>query len=114
MRPKGSRNALIRVTYDTIAQPADGIRGDTARRYAQRGLFDSRDLDSVLAWVNGRRAARGLALIGLPESDNQTASDGAATSVEASLRENTKPAALAGGLVYDPTTGTYRDGDHGG
>ena len=111
MRPKGSRNALIRITYDDIGRLV-GVRGDTARRYAQRGLFDSRDLDSVLAWVNGRRAAQGLPLIGLPEGENQTASDGAATPVEAA--EDIRVRVMPGGLVYDPTTGTYRDDDHGG
>ena len=111
MRPKGSRNALIRITYDDIGRLV-GVRGDTARRYAQRGLFDSRDLDSVLAWVNGRRAAQGLPLIGLPEGENQTASDGAATPVEA--EEDIRVRVMPGGLVYDPTTGTYRDDDHGG
>ena len=56
-RPQGSRNALIRVTYDTIAEMAGGITGDTARQYARRGEYDSRDLESVLRWVNARRTA---------------------------------------------------------
>ena len=112
MRPKGSRNALIRITYDDIGRLV-GVRGDTARRYAQRGLFDSRDLDSVLAWVNGRRAAQGLPLLGLPTDDASPAhSDDTATPVEAA--EDIRVRVMLGGLVYDPTTGTYRDDDHGG
>ena len=47
-RPKGSRTVLVRITYDTIGELAGGITGDTARQYAQRGRFDSRDLDSLL------------------------------------------------------------------
>jgi hypothetical protein len=59
---------LIRVTYDVIAELAGGITGDTARRYAQRGLFDARDLASVLRWVNGVRRQQGLSLIGVGEA----------------------------------------------
>ncbi len=113
-RPQGSRNALIRVSYDTIAQMAGGIRGNTARRYAQRGEYDARDLDSVLAWVNRRRAAQGLPLIGLPDGDNQASDD---TPTPAESPKDIKPAVLAGGLlVYDPVAGRYRgpDGDESG
>ena len=42
MRPKGSRNTLVKIDYDSIGALV-GIRGNTARRYAQRGLFDPRD-----------------------------------------------------------------------
>ena len=74
-RPKGSRTVLVRVTYDTIGELAGGIAGDTARQYAQRGQFDSRDIESVLAWVNARRQRLGLPMIGMPDGDNQVASD---------------------------------------
>ncbi len=67
-RPQGSRNALIRITYDDIGALA-GIRGDVVRRYAQRGLFDARDLASVLRWVNGLRQQQALPMIGVP-ADN--------------------------------------------
>jgi hypothetical protein len=110
-RPRGSRNALIRVTFDVIAEMAGGITGDTARRYAQRGLFDSRDLESILRWVNERRKRQGEPLIGLPTDDasqadsHDTAAD---TPGETRLRpEDIKPAAMAGGLTYDPTTGRF-------
>jgi len=73
MRRKGSRNSLIRVDYDVIGKLA-GIAGDTAKQYAHRGNYDSRSLDSVLRWVNGRRAAKGQPLIGLP-SENATATE---------------------------------------
>ena len=74
MRNNGSRNALIKIDYDVIGQLA-GIAGDTAKQYAHRGEYDSRSLDSVLQWVNGRRAAKGLPLIGLP-SENRTDAEG--------------------------------------
>ena len=63
MRQVGSRNTLVKVDYDLIGDLA-GIAGDTAKQYAHRGEYDSRCLDSVLRWVNGRRAAKGLSLIG--------------------------------------------------
>lgn len=64
-RPKGSRTVLVRITYDTIGELA-GIAGNTVRKYAQRRQFNPRDLDSALAWVNARRTAKGLPVIGLP------------------------------------------------
>ncbi|TWU08908.1 hypothetical protein CA54_41470 [Symmachiella macrocystis] len=66
-RPEGSRNTLIAITYDTIGEMAGGIVGDTARQYTQRGQFDPRSLDSLLKWVNARRTAKGLPLIGIPD-----------------------------------------------
>ena len=110
-RPKGSRNTLVRLDYDSIGALV-GIRGNTARADARRGEYDARRLASVMEWINRRRAAQGLPLIGLPDGDNPAVSDDTGAPVEAA--EDVKPAALAGGLVYDPTTGTYRDDDHGG
>jgi hypothetical protein len=65
MRKKGSRNTLVRIDYDLIGDLA-GIAGDTAKQYAHRGEYDPRSLDSVLQWVNARRATKGLSLIGAP------------------------------------------------
>ena len=79
-RPVGSRNALIRITYDDIGQLA-GITGDTARQYAQRGQFDSRDLDSLLAWINARRAAKRLPLVGMPADNASEAHSDASDAV---------------------------------
>jgi len=114
-RPQGSRNRLVSLTYDTIAEMAGGITGDTARRYAQRGLFDSRDLDSMLTWVNSRRRRQGEPLIGLPTDDapqdhsDVTAAD---TLIQTRLRpEDIKRVAMTGGLVYDPMTGGFRGCD---
>ena len=73
-RPKGSRNALIRITYDDIGRLA-GIAGDTAKQYAHRGQYDPRDIESVLYWVNTRRGAKGLPLIGLPTDVGEAVSD---------------------------------------
>jgi hypothetical protein len=110
-RPAGGRNRLVTLDYDSIGALV-GIRGNTARRYAHRGEYNSRNLTSVMEWINRRRAAQGLPLIGIPDGDNPAVSDDTATPVETA--EEIKPALLAGGLVYDPMAGTYRDDDHGG
>jgi hypothetical protein len=108
-RPRGSRNRLVTLDYDDIGQLA-GVRGNTARAYAHRGEYDSRSLDSVLAWVNGRRAAQRLSLIGLPDGDNQVSDD---TTAPVETAGDIKLTAMAGGLVYDPMTGEFRGCDDG-
>ena len=100
-RPKGSRTALIRITYDDIGRLA-GISGNSARQYAQRGQFDSRDLESVLCWINSRRRANGLPLIGLPTDE--------AVSDEDSEAVTSTPAPVQTGLLhYNPLTACYRE-----
>jgi len=103
-RPQGSRNALIRVTYDTIAEMAGGITGDTARQYARRGEYDSRNLESVLCWVNSRRGAKGLPLIGLPTDEAVSDEDSEAVTI-------TPPPVQTGLLIYNPLTASYRVND---
>ena len=104
-RPKGSRTVLVRITYDDIGRMA-GIAGDTARQFAQRGQFDSRDLDSLLTWVNARRARKGLPLVGHPDTKpNRTLSysdddSGAVTSTPAPVQ--------TGLLIYNPLTASFR------
>ncbi len=105
MRIKGSRNTLIRVDYDKIGRMA-GVAGDTAKQYAHRGKYDSHSLDSVLRWVNGRRAAKGLPMIGLPSvnaTDAENCSDG---SSNMSPTPAPPPLDLSG--LYDPLLGGYR------
>ena len=103
MRNKGSRNALIKINYDFIGQLA-GIAGDTAKQYAHRGKYDSRSLDSVLRWVNGRRAAKGLPMIGLPsENATENCSDG-----RSNMSPTTAPPPLDLSGGYDPLLGGYR------
>jgi hypothetical protein len=98
MRPKGSRNTLVKIDYDVIGRLA-GISGGTAKAYAQRGEYDSRDLSSLLSWVNSRRQRQGEPLIGMP-ADN------------ASEAVTSKPAPVQTGLLhYDPMTGDYRVND---
>ena len=65
-RQKGSRNMLIRITYDDIGKLA-GIAGDTARQYAQRGKFNQYSIQSVICWINRRRLRRGQRPIGMPQ-----------------------------------------------
>ena len=101
-RPKGSRTVLVRITYDTIGELAGGIAGDTARQYAQRGQYDSRDLESVLRWVNARRTAKGLPLIGLPTDEAVSDDDSEAVT-------STPVPVQTGLLVYNPMTACYRE-----
>ena len=106
-RPKGSRTVLVRITYDTIGELAGGIAGNSARQYAQRGQFDSRDLDSALTWVNARRTAKGLPLIGLATEVGEAVSD---EDSEAVTRETpfSPTTRTSRGLFYDPLTASYR------
>ena len=103
-RPKGSRTVLVRITYDTIGELAGGIAGDTARQYAQRGQFNPRELDSALTWVNARRTAKGLPLIGLPTEVGEAVSDDDSEAVTST------PAPIQTGLlIYNPLTACYRE-----
>jgi hypothetical protein len=99
----------VSLDYESIGELA-GVRGNTARAYANRHEYNSRNLTSVMEWINRRRAARGLPLIGLPDGDNQV-SDDTATPVETA--ENIKPTAIEGGLTYDPAIGGFRGLDVG-
>ena len=101
-RPKGSRNTLIAITYDTIGELAGGIAGDTARQYAQRGQFAPRDIESVLCWVNARRTTKGLPPIGLPTGRVVSDEDLATTSTPA-------PPEMGAILAYDPRTGCFQE-----
>ena len=110
-RPRGSRNRLVTLDYDVIGALA-GIRGSSARSYTNRGQYNSRDLGSILRWVNERRQRQGEPLIGLPTDDaSQAHSDAPAADAPVEtgpLPEDIKPAAMTGGLVYDPMTGGFR------
>lgn len=100
MRQRGSRNKLITIDYDVIGDLV-GIAGDTAKQYAHRGEYDPRNLESVLSWINARRAQKGLSLIGLP-SENLSAVDADGSLIFV-------PAPLQNGLLYyDPVRGEYR------
>ena len=111
-RPTGSRTALIRITYDDIGRLA-GISGDTAKQYAHRGLYDPRDLDSVLCWANARRGAKGLQLIGLPTDNTSDEPSSAHYDDDGPETVNSIPAQMETGslLNYDPMTGCYREAD---
>lgn len=109
-RPKGSRTVLVRITYDDIGRLA-GIAGDTAKQYAQRGQFDSRDLESVLCWVNSRRGGKGQPPIGLVADNAAEAeahSDDDDPKVVTSMFARTETGSP---LRYDPMTGGYRVND---
>ena len=116
-RPKGSRTVLVKIDYDVIGRLA-GISGNSARQYAQRGQFDSRDLDSALTWVNARRTAKGLPLIGLPtdeavsDEDSETVTRETPFFIKRLPGVTSPPAPVQTGLlIYDPMTGDYRLND---
>lgn len=108
-RPKGSRTTLIAVNFDTLGR-LSGLTGNTVRQYAQRRQFNPRDLDSALAWVNARRNAKGLQLIGLPTDVGAGDSD---DDSEAVTRETpfSPLTRTSRGLYYDPLTASYRYDD---
>ena len=109
-RPQGSRNRLVSLTYDTIAEMAGGITGDTARRHAQRGLFDSRDLASVLRWVNGLRQQQGLSLIGVPDDVGEA--EGHSDDDAPRLVSSTPaPPEMAGIYRYNPRRACFEEDD---
>ena len=107
-RPQGSRTVLVRITYDTIAELAGDIAGDAAKRCAQRGQYDSRDLESMLRWVNARRTAQGQPPIGLV-ADN--ASEAEAHSDDDPEQASTPLRMEASPLFYDPRVASYRVND---
>lgn len=99
MRRTGSRNTLVKIDYDLIGDLV-GIAGDTAKQYAHRGEYDSRSLESVLRWINSRRAATGQYMIGMPsENPPETESDRTVQFLQAPQN---------GLLRYDPMTGSYQ------
>ena len=111
-RPQGSRNALIRITYDDIGELA-GVLGNTAKKYAQRGEYNSRDLDSVLSWVNSRRQRQREPLIGLPDnnpaiSDDDSAANNGARVEAVPLNDDPGSRFLSRLPVYIPTLGQFR------
>ena len=106
-RLPGSRNRLVSLTYDTIAEMAGGITGDTARQYARRGVYDSRNLESVPCWVNSCRRAKGLPLIGVPTEAGKAVSDEDYSGLVASTQARTE----ASPLYRDPRLASYRVND---
>jgi hypothetical protein len=76
------------------------IAGGTAKQYAHRGEYDPRSLESILRWINDRRTAKGLSLIGLP-SENLPEAEPDSSVVFL-------PAPQNGILRYDPMAGNYQ------
>ena len=68
-RKVGDEGILHRLHYSQLARWA-GLRVSTVRAYASRGDFDRHSIESMLEWVNGRRAAKGLPAIGAPPENN--------------------------------------------
>ena len=88
------------LTYSTIAEWT-GLRVVTVRNCASRGDFDPRDIESVLCWVNSRRQRLGLAMIGVPDGDNQV--DAPTTTSTPALPE------MSTILAYDPRRACFQE-----
>jgi len=65
-KPKGAEKRLCSLTYSQIADWV-GLESRSVQQYASRGDFDPKSVESVLSWVNGRRSAKGLPMIGQVE-----------------------------------------------
>jgi hypothetical protein len=121
MRTRG-QTRLCSITYSQIAEWT-GLALHTVRSYASRGEFDQGDIESVLTWVNGRRASAGLPMIGQPKEPDslpglireamkqaEEMADETASIVNAfdapSITHIPKP--TSGG--YNPQTGEYTNG----
>ena len=108
---KRGEQRFAAVTHSLIAEWT-GLSVITVQKYAARGAFDRWNLESVLAWVNGRRAAAGLPLIGMPKVFDKADADKAAVELigvpPEVLRDRTWipiPPPASGG--YNPKTGEY-------
>ena len=64
------------LTYPQIAKWV-GLRLSTVYSYAQRGIMPTDSVETLLEWVNTRRAAKGLPMVGVPVEldtlENETA-----------------------------------------
>lgn len=107
---KRGEQRFAAVTHSLIADWT-GLSVITVQKYAARGAFDRWNLESVLTWVNGRRAAAGLPLIGMPgftviASGTATADSSTSPDIGRSIASPIPlPAPASGG--YNPKTGEY-------
>ena len=74
------------VTYAQIGEWV-GLRPSTVGAYAQQGVFDRHDIESILLWANDRRARQGLPLIGVISTPSEP--DGRSTD-QAERDEDTR------------------------
>ncbi len=108
-RPKGARTFLIKITYSHIGEWV-GIGPDAAKRLARQGLFDARDLASVLRWVNGLRQQQGLSLIGVPD-DVGEAEGHSDDDDPGPVSSTPTPPEMAGIFRYNPRRACFEEDD---
>ena len=65
-RKPRSEQRFSSITYSQIAAWT-GLALGTVRAYSGQGVFDPRDFEATMQWVNERRLAKGIPMIGVPE-----------------------------------------------
>jgi hypothetical protein len=104
-KQKGSEKRLLSLTYSQISAWVN-LPARTVQQYASAGQFRRDDLESVLRWVNARRAKLGWAPIGQGEPSPELPEPAAVpVMLPPESREKAQIAPLAGG--YNPLTGSY-------
>jgi hypothetical protein len=112
MRKTRGESRLCSVTYTQLSEWTLFSIG-TLRNLQHKGLIDVRDLPSILAWVNARRARLGLPLIGQPDAEPQrTLEEPNPTTAtyhtpELPYSPSTAAYTYPGCLHYNPNTGEY-------
>jgi hypothetical protein len=79
---------------------------DIVKLGTHRTEYDPRNLDNLLRWVNGRRAANGLPLFGLPTRNAPEPLECSVGDSNVSFPYVSPPLSLTGG--YDLLLGGYR------
>jgi hypothetical protein len=107
-RTRGEQR-LCSITYSQLAEWT-GLALHSVRSYATTGHFERHDIESVLAWVNARRAANGLQMIGQPDSGVVVAKPDEGpfvgyTAIVGPVSQSPLPPTASGG--YNPQTGEY-------
>lgn len=110
-KPKGAQTRLCSLTYSQLAEWT-GLAARSIQSYAARGDFDRNDLESVLRWVNGRRASAGLPMIGQPKDTSPEAIEARLEAAGVKIVRTADPVRIpipspaSGG--YNPQTGEYQ------
>jgi hypothetical protein len=113
--PRGGQR-FAAITYALLGKWA-GLKASSVRKYANRGEFEPDDMDSALQWVNTRRQAKHLPLIGIPAgysgvNKHTTPVRQVPANVEEEagciVQTSVLPENVRGNSGYNPDTGEYQ------